>query len=121
MTTTAHMHRLTATLIDEQHKAQALMRKLTKMIGLLLTISLLLSVFLAATKALPFCYTISEMTVTVAAGDTLWDIAARHIGEYPGGMNGYLAEICRRNGLSNVDEIASGTELRIPIYHYRLG
>ena len=49
------------------------------------------------------------------------DIAARHIGEYPGGMNGYLAEICRRNGLTNVDEIASGTELRIPIYRYRLG
>jgi len=121
MTTTAHFHRMTTTLIDEQRKAHALMTKLLRLIGILLAVCLILSVLLTVTKALPMFYTVSDVSVTVMAGDTLWEIASRHIGEYPGGMNGYLAEICRRNGIENVDQIASGTVIRIPIYRYRLG
>lgn len=121
MTNTAHVTRLTYTLIEEQRKAHALMTKLTKVIALLFAAALLLSALLAVTKALPIFYTVSETTVTVSAGDTLWEIAAQHIGEYPGSMNGYLAEICQRNDIENIDKIASGTEVRIPIYRYRLG
>ena len=97
------------------------MRRLTKIITLLLLAALLLFTFVTVTKALPFFYAVDEKTVTIAAGDTLWSIASKHIGEYPGGIHGYLAEICRRNGIENIDCIASGSELILPIYRYRLG
>ncbi len=98
-----------------------LLKALTRAIGILLLIALLLSVGLALTKQMPFFYSVSEETVTVASGNTLWAIAGDHIGEYPGGIRAYMAEIRRLNGLDGSDLLRVGTELIIPIYRYKLG
>jgi len=89
-------------------------------IGILLLTALILSAGLFITRQLTAFYTISETTVTVTAGNTLWSIAGEYIGEYPGGIRSHIAEICKRNGIENTDFVAAGTEIQVPIYRYKL-
>lgn len=107
--------------ISEQRRTRTLLRKLGKTILLLLALALTLSIFLALSKQLPVFYTVSTRSVTVVSGDTLWEIAGEHIGEYPGGIHSYLAELCRLNHIENGHLLTVGTELTVPIYRYRFG
>jgi len=121
MTGTVNERALAHLFFTEQLRARHLIRKLVLAIALLLALALLLSAALAISKQIPLCYTVSEQTVTIASGDTLWNIAGEHMGEYPGGIRSYLAEICHRNGIDSNHLLTVGTTLVIPIYQYRFG
>ncbi len=111
---------LTHIILQEQLRSRKLIEKLTRIIGLLLLAALILSAGLALSKQMTIFYTVSEHTVTVTAGNTIWHIAGEYIGEYPGGIRSYIAEIGKRNGIENIDFIPAGTEIQIPIYRYKL-
>ena len=111
---------LTHIIWQEQLRSRKLIASLTRVIGVLLLIALLLSATLWITKQMVPFYSVSETTVTVTAGNTLWSIAGEHIGEYPGGIRSYIAEICKRNGIINTDLVTAGTEIQVPIYRYKL-
>lgn len=120
MTKTVSIREMTRHYITREYRSRLLLQRLLKAIALLLAVAFCLSVMLELFKGVPFLYTVEETTVTVTAGDTLWQIASEHIGEYPGGIRSYLAEICRRNGLTGIDTIHAGTVLTLPIYSYLL-
>ncbi len=107
-------------VLNEQIRSRRLLQKLTRAIGLLLLLSLILSAGLAVTKQMSAFYSVQETTVTVKAGDTLWAIADEYMGEYPGTIRSYIAELCRLNGIENASLIEAGTEIAIPIYRYKL-
>ena len=119
MTGTINERALTQMFVTEQLRARHLIRQLVLAICFLLALALLLSALLTVSRQIPLCYTVSEQTVTIASGDTLWEIAGEHMGEYPGGIRSYLAEICRRNGIESSQLLAVGTTLIVPIYEYR--
>ena len=120
MTGTLNERHLTRIVLQEQLRSRKLIEKLTRAIGILLLTALILSAGLFITRQLTAFYTVSETTVTVTAGNTLWSIAGEHMGEYPGGIRSYIAEICKRNGIENTDFVAAGTEIKVPIYRYKL-
>ena len=120
MTGTINERYLARIVLQEQLRARRLIQTLTRMIGILLLTAFVLTACLLITKQMTAFYSISETTVTVTSGNTLWGLAEEHMGEYPGGIRSYIAEICRRNGIHNIDFVAAGTELRIPIYRYKL-
>ena len=121
MTGYINQRNLARVLENEALKSKVLMKHLTKAICILLAAAFIMSAALLLSKQLEICYTVRESVITVNAGDTLWNIADEYIGEYPGGIRGYIAEICRRNGIENIDQIAAGTRLTVPVYHYRFG
>lgn len=109
---------VTDRFIKKQERAHALLTKLSKLLAFSLAVAFILTAFLTVTKALPIFYTVSESTVTVAPGDTLWGIARENMGEYPGTVRSYLAEIRRLNNLDASASIVAGTTLVLPIYSY---
>ena len=121
MTRVMNQRQISTLLLNEQLRTKRLLKLLTRAIGVLLLTALILSASLAMTKQMPIFYTVSEETVTVVSGNTLWGIAGTHMGEYPGSIRAYMAEIRRLNGLSGTDTLPVGTELIVPIYHYKLG
>lgn len=56
-------------------------------------------------------------SMTVSAGDTLWTIAAEHMGEsgHYASASEYITEVMRMNGLDN-ETIYAGQHLVIPYY-----
>ncbi len=121
MTGTLQPHQITSLLLKEKLRAERLLKALTRTIIVLLLTACLLSAGLALTKQMPVFYSIREEIVTVSSGNTLWGIAGDYIGEYPGGIRAYMAEIRRINGLDGSDCLPVGTDLIIPVYRYKLG
>ncbi len=120
MTGTINERTIARIVLQEQLRARKLIEKLTRAIAILLLTALILSAGLVITKQMTVFYSVSEATVTVTAGNTLWGLAEEHKGEYPGGIRSYIAEICKRNGIENTDFVAAGTEIHLPIYRYKL-
>ena len=120
MTKNASSSRMAAVMISEQIRTLHLIRRLVKAVTVLLCIAFLLTAMLSVTKTLPFFYRVSEDSVTVRPGDTLWLIAEENMGDYPYGIRSYVAEIRRLNGMGHSSEIVSGTTLVLPIYSYLL-
>lgn len=105
-------------ILKRQEAAKDVMKALSKVLAAVLIAALIMSAFLAVTKALPIFYTVSEKTVTVASGDTLWGIAQNNMGQYPGSIRSYLAEVRRLNSLEPSEVIVTGTTLVLPVYSY---
>lgn len=105
----------------EQARLLVIMKKLMRGLAVLLTAAVLMAVLLSFTKNMPFFYSVTENTVTVSPGDTLWEIAEENLGEYPYGIRSYVAEIRRLNGMGHSSDIVSGSDLRLPVYRYILG
>jgi len=121
MTGYANNQYFTQMMLKEQFRTRCLLRGLMRVILLLLLVALLLTAGLAVAKQFPAFYHVTPATVTVSAGSSLWEIAEEHMGEYPGTVHGYIAEICRLNGIENPALIQSGSRLTIPIYRCKLG
>ena len=116
MTNTKSNSQLADIFISEQIKLSRIMKRLKRALIILVAISLSLTFLLSFTRALPFFYSISESTVTVASGDTLWEIAKRSIGQYPYGIRSYIGEIRRLNGIEGSSGIIAGQSLTLPVY-----
>ena len=54
-------------------------------------------------------------SIQIQKGDTLWDIASRHMSEEYSDLNEYIAEIMVSNGLSS-DNIQAGKYIIVPYY-----
>jgi hypothetical protein len=121
MTANVTERHIASLLFIEQRRTLRLLKILSVTIAILLLVALFLSAGLALTKQMPLFYTVSEETVTVTAGSTLWGIAGEYLGEYPGSIRAYVAEICRANDLTYANVLPVGIELVIPIYHYKFG
>lgn len=106
-------------LILEEMRTKNIMRNLFKAILILIAVSIILSALLSVSRKLKVCYSVDDSTVTVKCGDTLWKIASENIGQYPGNIRNYLAEICRKNNISDIDTICIGDEITVPVYQYR--
>ena len=121
MTKSSRCIRYAEVYAREQVRLHHLIKRIVRGLTLALSVAIILTLLLSFTKTMPFFYTVSENSVTVAPGDTLWEIAKENIGEYPYGVRSYVAEIRRLNGMGHSSDIVSGDNLKLPVYRYILG
>lgn len=121
MTKTSTCIRHAEVYAREQVRLLRLIKRIAKGLALALTVAILLTFLLSFTKAMPFFYKVTEDSVTVTPGDTLWVIAEENMGDYPYGIRSYVAEIRRLNGMGHSSDIVSGESIRLPVYRYILG
>lgn len=120
MTKSISSYKIAEELVREQIRSMRLIRRLAKAVVTFLAVAALLTFILSFARSMPFFYSVTEDTVIVSPGDTLWQIAEENIGDYPYGIRSYLAEIRRLNDMGGSSDIVSGSSLRLPVYRYVL-